>query len=201
MANSIEEVRVMQQAAKAYGRVVQVGQWQRSGKHWQDAMEYLWSGELGLAPPRPGPTWVGTRRCPYPTPTRRKVSTTSCGWGRTSAGTGSPSPWSSTAAAGRCWPRPAARTVSREDAGGSETGRDPRSRGLPQHTQDFIDNAPRSWWKRAAFRTGRRVYWDLAAGRFAGDDEANALLSTTTAGTPATRGETPACTETGEARV
>ena len=24
------------------------------------------------------------------------------------------------------------------------------------------------------FRTGRRVYWDLAAGRFAGDDEASA---------------------------
>ena len=47
MANSIEEVRVMQQAARAYGRVVQVGQWQRSGRHWQDAMEYLWSGELG----------------------------------------------------------------------------------------------------------------------------------------------------------
>jgi predicted dehydrogenase len=47
MANSIEEVRIMQQAARAYGRVVQVGQWQRSGKHWQDAMEYLWSGELG----------------------------------------------------------------------------------------------------------------------------------------------------------
>lgn len=47
MANSIDEVRVMQQAAKAHGRVVQVGQWQRSGQHWQDAMEYVWSGELG----------------------------------------------------------------------------------------------------------------------------------------------------------
>jgi len=47
MANSVEEVRIMQQAAKTYGRVVQVGQWQRSGKHWQDAMDYLWSGELG----------------------------------------------------------------------------------------------------------------------------------------------------------
>ncbi len=47
MANSIGEVRIMQEAAKAYGRVVQVGQWQRSGRHWQDAMDYLWSGDLG----------------------------------------------------------------------------------------------------------------------------------------------------------
>ncbi len=47
MANSIEEVRIMQQAAKAHRRVVQVGQWQRSGRHWRNAMEYLWSGELG----------------------------------------------------------------------------------------------------------------------------------------------------------
>ncbi len=47
MANSVEEVRIMQRAAKQYGRVVQVGQWQRSGRHWQEAMEYLWSGELG----------------------------------------------------------------------------------------------------------------------------------------------------------
>ena len=56
MANSIEEVRVMQQAARAHGRVVQVGQWQRSGKHWQDAMEYLQSGELGRI--RSAKTWA-----------------------------------------------------------------------------------------------------------------------------------------------
>ncbi len=47
MANSIEEVRIMQEAARAWGRVVQVGQWQRSGQHWRDAMEYLRSGALG----------------------------------------------------------------------------------------------------------------------------------------------------------
>ncbi len=48
MANSIEEVRIMARAAKKYRKlVVTVGQWQRSGKHWNDAMEYVHSGELG----------------------------------------------------------------------------------------------------------------------------------------------------------
>ena len=67
MANSIEEVRVMQRAAREYGRVVQVGQWQRSGKHWQDAMEYLWSGELGQI--RSAKTWAYmTWAAPMPVP-------------------------------------------------------------------------------------------------------------------------------------
>ena len=72
-------------------------------------------------------------------------------------------------------------------------GATPDQRGLPQHTQDFIDcmksrKQPRcnpdvgalaavnAHLGNIAFRTGRRVYWDHAAGRFAGDDEANALL-------------------------
>jgi predicted dehydrogenase len=47
MASSIEECNVMVQAAKKHNRVVQVGQWQRSGPHWQSAIEYVHSGKLG----------------------------------------------------------------------------------------------------------------------------------------------------------
>ncbi len=47
LANSIEECRIMVAAAERYGRVVQVGQWQRSGPHWEDAIEFLRSGALG----------------------------------------------------------------------------------------------------------------------------------------------------------
>lgn len=47
LANSIDECNTMVAAAKRYGRVVQVGQWQRSGPHWQSAMEYVRSGKLG----------------------------------------------------------------------------------------------------------------------------------------------------------
>ncbi len=37
--NSIAECRVMEAAQKKYNRVVQVGQWQRSNKHYADAMD------------------------------------------------------------------------------------------------------------------------------------------------------------------
>lgn len=47
LANSIEECEIMVAAARRYDRVVQVGQWQRSGRHWADAMEYLQGGNLG----------------------------------------------------------------------------------------------------------------------------------------------------------
>lgn len=48
MANSIEEAEIMVRAAKKYKKlVVTVGQWQRSGQHWQDAIDYVHSGELG----------------------------------------------------------------------------------------------------------------------------------------------------------
>jgi len=47
LANSIDEVDRMVRATDYYKRVVQVGQWQRSGAHWQDAMEYVHSGALG----------------------------------------------------------------------------------------------------------------------------------------------------------
>jgi predicted dehydrogenase len=45
--NSIEECRVMMAAQKKYDRVVQVGQWQRSQQHFKDAVEFVYSGQLG----------------------------------------------------------------------------------------------------------------------------------------------------------
>lgn len=47
MANSIQEALIMEKAVKRYNTVVTVGQWQRSGKHWHDAVEYVKSGKLG----------------------------------------------------------------------------------------------------------------------------------------------------------
>ena len=47
LGNSIEECNVMVRAAERYHNVVQVGQWQRSDPHWQDAMDFVHSGQLG----------------------------------------------------------------------------------------------------------------------------------------------------------
>ncbi len=47
IANSIEECNAMVAAATKYKRVVQVGQWHRSGQHWQEAVNYVQSGKLG----------------------------------------------------------------------------------------------------------------------------------------------------------
>ncbi|KPK04185.1 MAG: oxidoreductase [Gemmatimonas sp. SG8_28] len=47
LANSIHECEVMVAAAARTGRVVQAGQWQRSGAHWSDAAAYARSGEIG----------------------------------------------------------------------------------------------------------------------------------------------------------
>ena len=47
VGNSIEECNIMLAAQKKYNKVVQVGQWQRSQKHFADAMAYVHSGKLG----------------------------------------------------------------------------------------------------------------------------------------------------------
>ncbi len=47
MANSIGEAEEMVKAGDRYQRIIQVGQWQRSGPHWHDVMEFIQSGELG----------------------------------------------------------------------------------------------------------------------------------------------------------
>jgi predicted dehydrogenase len=47
LANSIEECNVMMRAANRYRKIVQIGQWQRSGAHCQQAHNYLKSGKMG----------------------------------------------------------------------------------------------------------------------------------------------------------
>lgn len=47
LANSIAECDLMVRAARKYNRVVQVGQQQRSGEHWQKAMDFMKAGKIG----------------------------------------------------------------------------------------------------------------------------------------------------------
>ena len=47
LANSIAECEMMLKAARKYNRIVQVGQQQRSGQHWQDALAMVKSQKLG----------------------------------------------------------------------------------------------------------------------------------------------------------
>ncbi len=47
LGRTIEECNAMLAASKKYNRVVQVGQWQRSDAHWQDAIDFVKSGKLG----------------------------------------------------------------------------------------------------------------------------------------------------------
>ena len=47
VANTIQEARVMLAAARSSGRIVQVGQWQRSGPQYQQALKMVRSGTLG----------------------------------------------------------------------------------------------------------------------------------------------------------
>lgn len=47
VGNSIAEINIMQRAVKKHGKIVQVGQWQRSQPHFVDAINYLKSGKLG----------------------------------------------------------------------------------------------------------------------------------------------------------
>ena len=47
LAKTIHECNIMVAAAERYGRIVQVGQWQRSGPHWQSAINYVHSNKLG----------------------------------------------------------------------------------------------------------------------------------------------------------
>lgn len=47
MANSIFEAEKMVEAGRKYQRVIQVGQWQRSGSHWKSMVDFLQSDKLG----------------------------------------------------------------------------------------------------------------------------------------------------------
>ncbi len=47
IGRTIEECNLMVDAAKKHKSVVQVGQWQRSDPHWQEAVDFIKSGKLG----------------------------------------------------------------------------------------------------------------------------------------------------------
>ena len=47
LANSVAECKLMVNAQKRSNRIVQVGQWQRSGPHWGEAVDIVQSGSLG----------------------------------------------------------------------------------------------------------------------------------------------------------
>lgn len=47
IANTIEECNLMVDAQRKTGKVVQVGQWQRSGPHYKSAIDIVRSGDLG----------------------------------------------------------------------------------------------------------------------------------------------------------
>ncbi|MGO1243425.1 MAG: Gfo/Idh/MocA family protein [Sphingobacterium sp.] len=47
LGNSIHECEAMVAATTKYNRIVQVGQWQRSQKHFKDAVDFVHSGKLG----------------------------------------------------------------------------------------------------------------------------------------------------------
>ena len=47
VGNSIEECRAMVAAQKRYNKIVQSGQWQRSGQHFRDAVDFIRTGQLG----------------------------------------------------------------------------------------------------------------------------------------------------------
>ena len=47
MGNTIGECEQMVRAARKHGRVVQVGQQQRSGAHWKQALEFIQAGHIG----------------------------------------------------------------------------------------------------------------------------------------------------------
>ena len=47
VGNSIGECRAMVAAQKRHNRVVQAGQWQRSQQHFRDAVDFVYSGQLG----------------------------------------------------------------------------------------------------------------------------------------------------------
>ncbi|GAB3508640.1 Gfo/Idh/MocA family protein [Emticicia fontis] len=65
IANSIGEAKAMVRAVEASGKVVQVNQWQRSNKHFQDAVAFVKSGKLGTIINTK--TWMYRSTQPLPT--------------------------------------------------------------------------------------------------------------------------------------
>jgi predicted dehydrogenase len=92
MASSIEECNAMVQAAQKYNRVVQVGQWQRSGPHWQSAIDYVHSGKLGKISMVRNWLYYNSRKATPPAPDGRPrpAWTTTCGSARPPNGPSTP---------------------------------------------------------------------------------------------------------------
>jgi predicted dehydrogenase len=88
LGNSIAEIQCMKRAAQKYGKLVQVGQWQRSQPHFVDAIKYLqtgapgrirtckawayldWKGEVPKVPDAPVPEGVNYKMWLGPAPDR-----------------------------------------------------------------------------------------------------------------------------------
>jgi predicted dehydrogenase len=64
VSHTIEEGQVLCEAARKYGRVVQSGLQQRSGAHFQSAIETVQSGRLGTV--RLAKAWISNARKPLP---------------------------------------------------------------------------------------------------------------------------------------
>ena len=47
LSNTIEECDLMVKAARKYNRICQVGQWQRSDPHWNEAADFIKNGKIG----------------------------------------------------------------------------------------------------------------------------------------------------------
>ena len=81
VGKDIAECDIMVQAGQKYGRVIQAGQWQRSGQHWLDAVEFLQSVRLEISGwQNRGPTRDGCRLFRFgPIRLRPQVWITTCG--------------------------------------------------------------------------------------------------------------------------
>lgn len=80
LACTVEECNAMVAAAQKYKRAVQVGQWQRSQQHFQDAIAYVRSGKLGDV--FSAKTFIAGRQKNwklYPTARLQQVSIMKCG--------------------------------------------------------------------------------------------------------------------------
>lgn len=84
LSNTIEECNLMEKAARKYNRIVQVGQWQRSDPHWDEAANYLKAGNIGrIRTVKYGLTRMANPPCPsFPTALFPPEWITTCGWAR-----------------------------------------------------------------------------------------------------------------------
>ena len=101
LANSIAEANAMRAAARRSNRMVQVGQWQRSGPHYAQALQIVRSGQLGKI--RLVKVWA-YQGWMKPVPVRARLhrrrprSTTTAGWAPPPSAPSTPTASTSTSA-------------------------------------------------------------------------------------------------------